>query len=220
MTSINKILFLFLSSAFINCQGPDNCIPNLNQLPEYGRKKKCQEEINIDTDFISSCDKDFKDRKTAAKYYVTRAWDYFNLGKLDTAMFRFNQAWMLDSTNADIYWGFGNILGMKKQFNESIHFFEKSIKINPTSPIVFECISKSYCQLFVKDTIMDNLEKAISYLKTSIAMNPNVARTYGNLTGLYIYYLQKDSANKYLAITDKLDSSAVNPEVRAILTKD
>jgi hypothetical protein len=62
------------------------------------------------------------------------------------------------------------------------------------------------------------LRRAISYLKTAIAMNPNIARTYGNLTGLYIYFLQKDSAIKYLAITDKLDSSAINPEVRAILT--
>jgi tetratricopeptide (TPR) repeat protein len=195
-------------------------VPNLNQLPEYGRQKKCQEEIDIDKEFFMSSDSNFKDRKKAAEYYVQRAWDYFNEGKLDTAMFRFNQAWMLDSTNADIYWGFGNLLGMKKQFKESITYFEKSLRLNPSNPTVFECISKSYGQLFVQDTSLVHLDKAISYLKTSISMAPNVARTYGQLTGLYTYYLQKDSALKYLAITDRLDSTAINPEVREILTKE
>ncbi len=220
MTLINKFLILFFIPILINCKGTNNCVADLNQLPEYGRQKKCQEEIEIDNKFIFSCDSSFKDRKKAAKYYVKRAWDYFDEGKLDTAMFRFNQAWMLDSTNADTYWGFGNLLGMKKQFKESITYFEKSIRLNPSNPTVFECISKSYGQLFVKDTNTVHLDKAISYLKTSISIAPNIARSYGQLTALYTYFLQKDSALKYLVITDRLDSTAINPEVRQILTKN
>jgi tetratricopeptide (TPR) repeat protein len=220
MTFTNKFIILSFTILLINCDGTNDCISNLNQLPEYGRQRKCQEEIEIDNEFLFSCDSSFKDRKEAAKYYVRRAWDYYGESKLDTAMFRFNQAWMLDSTNADVYWGFGTLLGMKKQFKESIPFFEKSIKLNPSNPIVFESISKSYGQMFVQDTNIVHLDKAIDYLKISISMAPNVARTYGHLTGLYIYFLQKDSALKYLAITDKLDSSAVNPEVRQILTQN
>jgi tetratricopeptide (TPR) repeat protein len=217
MKSQYKFIFLYLSFLLASCTRNDNCTPNLNQLPEYGRQKKCQEEIDIDNEFIFSCDSSYKNRKIAAKYYIKRAWDYFEEGKLDTSMFRFNQAWMLDSTNSDIYWGFGNLLGMKKQFKESIPFFEKSIKINPSNPRVFECISKSYGQLFVLDTNVAHLDLAINYLKTAISMDPNNPRLYGNLTGLYVYFLQKDSATKYLNITDKLDTSAVNPEVRKIL---
>ncbi len=47
-------------------------------------------------------------------------------------MMRFNQAWLLDSLNADIYWGFyGNLLGRGKF--KSIPLFDRSIKINPSN---------------------------------------------------------------------------------------
>ena len=55
----------------------------------------------------------------------------------------------------------------------------------------FESISKSYGELFVEDTNMVHLDKAIAYIKTSISMAPNVARTYAHLTALYVYFLQK-----------------------------
>jgi len=37
------------------------------------------------------------------------------------------------------------------------------------------------------------------------------------LTVAYSYFNQKDSARKYLEITDRLDPKAVNPEVREML---
>ena len=63
------------------------------------------------------------------------------------------------------------------------------------------------------------LDKSISYLKKSLALNPANARAYGQLTSAYSYCVQKDSAKKYMALTDKLDPKAVNPEVRMMLRK-
>ena len=219
MTLTNRFIILFSFSLLISCKGTDHCVADLNQTPEYGRQKKCPEEIEIDNKFIFSCDSSFKDRKKAAKYYVKRAWDYFDEGKLDTAMFRFNQAWMLDSTNADTYWGFGNLLGTKKQFKESIVYFNKSIRLNPNNATVWECMGKSYGQLFFLSKNVSQLDTCINYLKHSLQIDPANARVYGQLTACYSYYMQKDSALKYLAITDTLDSTAINPEVRQILTK-
>ena len=216
MRLLSKFIAIYFGFCAISCV-TENCVPDLNQLPEYGRQTKCQKEIEKDNKFILKCDSSFKDRKIAAKYYIKRAWNYFDEGKLDTAMFRFNQAWMLDSANADIYWGFGTLLGTRKQFKESIPFFKKSIKMNSLNPRVFESISKSYGQLFVRDTNMTHLDLAIDYLKTAISMDADNPRLYGKLTGLYVYFLQTDSARKYLNITDKLDSTAVNSEVREIL---
>jgi tetratricopeptide (TPR) repeat protein len=218
--TLTRQCIIYLSFLLTSCEWTYQCTPDLNQLPEYGRQKKCEQEIAIDNEFILTCDTKFKDRKTAAKYYIKRAWDYFEEGKMDTAMFRFNQAWMLDSTNADIYWGFGNLLGTKKQFKESILFFNKSIKLNPNNATVWECVGKSYGQLFFLSKKVDQLDTCIDYLKHSLQLDPTNARVYGQLTASYSYFMQKDSALKYLAITDKLDSSAVNPEVRAILTNN
>lgn len=133
-------------------------------------------------------------------------------------MMRFNQAWLLDSTNADAYWGFGNLLGIQNQLKESIPFFERSIKLNPNNPRVWESASTSYGQLFVKTNDVELLKTSINYLKKAIQLEPN-ARTYGQLTAAYTYFMQKDSARKYLAITDELDPKAIHPEVRKILNE-
>src|SRR5688572_25697939 len=94
----NLVLFFF---CLIGCGHDVPCISTLNQIPEFGRQKKCKEAIMADDKFLAFCDSNFADRKEAAKYFVSRAWDFFNENKLDTSMFRFNQAWLLDTTNAE-----------------------------------------------------------------------------------------------------------------------
>ena len=52
----------------------------------------------------------FKDDKTAASDYLIKlGFNYMYKRDLKTAMYRFNQAYLLDSTNSDIYWGYGAI---------------------------------------------------------------------------------------------------------------
>ncbi len=92
----------------------------------YGEVKKCPEQIEIDNDFLADCDKQFKNRKSAAEYYIQSAWDFFYKNDNVTSMKRFNQAWLLDKQNADIYWGFGNLLGKNGGYEKSIKFFELS----------------------------------------------------------------------------------------------
>jgi len=185
----------------------------------YGGKKKCEEQLQIDKDFIAECDKIFKNKDEATQYHIDKAWGYFYNNLLDTAMMRFNQAWLLDSSNADVYWGFGVILGTQKKYEESLSFFAKSIKLNPNNPKVWECASTSYGQLFHKTLNEKFLDTCCFYLKHSIQLNPNNAETYNKLTAFYCYYLQKDSARKYFKITNKLDSTIVTSDVRKILNK-
>lgn len=43
------------------------------------------------------------------------------------AMRRFNQAWLLDPTNPEIYWGFGSILHDQEKMCEAMTHFEKAV---------------------------------------------------------------------------------------------
>jgi len=186
----------------------------------YGVQTKCQEQLKDDKKFISECDAQFKDRKIAAKYHVDKGWEYFYKTDYETSMKRFNQAWLLDSLNADVYWGFGNLLGTKHEFRESVPLFEKSIKLNPNNPKVYECIATSYGQLFFETKDVGLLNKTIDNLKTLVQLDPKSASAFGQLTGAYCYFTQKDSARKYLVLTEKLDPKAVEPEVRKMLTEN
>ena len=218
MTKLTGFTFLFLSLILFSCHSTEKCPDGINLLPMYGGQTKCEEQLNDDKKFISECDTEFKDRKIAAKYYVNKGWEYFYKPDYETSMKRFNQAWLLDSLNADTYWGFGNLIGTQQKFQESLPLLEKSIELNPDNPKVYECIATTYGQLFFETKDVELLNKSIDNLKIAIQLDPKSASAFGQLTNAYSYFTQKDSARKYMILTDKLDPKAVNPDVRKMLT--
>lgn len=125
----------------------------------------------------------------------------------------------MDSMNADVYWGFGNIVGMKGEFDESLTFLEKSLTLNPNNARVWEFASTSYGQQFFNTKNKVLLKKSIEYLKRSVDIDPTSARTFGQLAAAYSYFYQKDNAKKYLKIADNIDPTTINPEVRELLMK-
>ncbi len=196
-----------------------NCPEGINLIPKYGSKKKCAEQLQSDSDFITDCLKQFSDRKTAAHYFVRKGWEYFYKNDPETAMKRFNQAWLLDSLNAETFWGFGNLIGMKSSFEESIKLLEHSIALDPNNSSVYESLAVSLGQLFYKTKNIEYLNKMTNALKKSLSINPKNVRALGQLTAAYSYFVQKDSAVKYLKLTDQLDPAAVDPEVRKLILK-
>jgi len=130
---------------------------------------------------------------------------------------RFNQAWLLDSLNSEIYWGFGDNLGTQGKYKESLPFFERSLKLNPNIARVWLDASTSYGNVFGQTHDQKYLDEAIDALKHAVKLEPNNAKYYSQLTFAYSYSMQKDSARKYMAIADKIDPNAVNPQVRKML---
>lgn len=210
---------VFLCFLFTSCAHSQECIDGINKLPMYGSVKKCKEYIDDDKKFIAECDKQYKSRKAAAEHMVMRGWQYLYSKKLDTSMMRFNQAWLLDSLNADVYWGFGNLLGMQGKFKESIPFFERSVKLNPSNAKALQDMSTSYGNVFFQTKDVKYLDLTIKALKAAAVLDAKNPVVYGQLTAAYTYFTQKDSARKYLRLADKLDPKAVNPEVRKMLSR-
>jgi tetratricopeptide (TPR) repeat protein len=215
---MNKILLLTsISLLFMGCLSAQDCKEGINLLPMYGGLAKCEQQMNSDKEFLATADSKFKDRKTAALFYLDLGWNYFYKNDLETSMMRFNQAWLLDSLNADIYWGFGNLLGRNNQAEASLPFFEKSLRLKPDNARLYESLATSYGQLFVATQNPARLNKAIEALKNANRLDKSNPRILSQLTSAYSYFNQKDSANKYLRLTDKIDPKAINPQVRALL---
>ncbi len=149
---------------------------------------------------------------------ISLGWQYFYEKKLDVAMKRFNQAWLLDSLNADVYWGFGNLVGMQGKFMESISLFEKSLKLNPNNAKVLLSASISYGNAFYQSKDVKYLNTSIELLKRAVVVEPKNPQLYAQLAASYTYFTQRDSALKYLKIAEKLDPKSINPEVKKILT--
>jgi len=217
MLKISK-LYLVLFLCIVGCSSAEECPENINLLPMYGTEPKCQEQIDTDKKFIDEVNKKFKNNKIAAEYYIDKGWEFLYKEDYQSAMKRFNQAWLLDSTNAKIYWGFGNVLGIQRDFINSTKFLEKSIRLDSTNAVLYEDNAMSYAQLFVVTNDSLYLNKSIKNFKTAIHLEPNNARVLGQLTTAYVYANKMDSANYYLHLMDKIDSKAINSEIRNILS--
>lgn len=106
---MKTFLFFFTIGMLLGCAGPGK----INLLPMYGHQPKAQYFIDADNKFITEAIEEHGSADSASRHCVKMGWAYFYRKDINTAMKRFNQAWLLDSLNPDIYWGFGSILGVK-----------------------------------------------------------------------------------------------------------
>jgi len=210
---IHLLLSLLLVSA--SCGGYSDCPEGINLLPMYGNAVKCPEQLELDKRFIETADKDFGgDRKKATEDQIARAWRYYEQRDEKTAMKRFNQAWLLDSTNADVYWGFGSLLGNQEKEEEALLMFKKSLRLNPANAIVWASAGQAHGSIYMNGGEGDNLDSCIYYFRRSYELDPSNGKTISKSTIAYTEAMEADSAKKYLAITDKIDPELVSGEIR------
>lgn len=207
-----------LSISFIICFLFTSCLKtpcpkNIDLQPMYGHLQKCNDQIAEDNQFLLNCDSVYSSRKEASTDMLRYAWRHYVNGDLDSAMKRFNQAWLLDSLNADVYRGFGEVLVEKDNFQESVQYFDKSIELNPSRAESYKSLALVYSSVFAETKVKENVSKSIELLKKAVNINPMDAISYNYIIDNYIELNQLDSASKYLNIVEALDPSLVKPEV-------
>ena len=201
------------------CLAQVECISGINEQPLYGEVEKCPQQLEADSIFLKKVDQTFDNRKDAIQYHLNEGWKYFYQNEYKIAVRRFNKAWLMDSLNAEIYWGFGNLLGMLEKYEESLRFFHISISLDSTNAKVWESASTNYGNLYYQTEEMKYLNKTIEYLKKSVHYEPNNGSAYARLTEAFAYVPQVDSAKKYLRITDSIDPSLITSGLRQYLNQ-
>src|ERR1700759_4490052 len=77
--------------------------------PEYGNVHKDPELIKLDQKLIDDEVKQEGTHRKASDHLIELGFNNLYSGDIKTAMYRFNQAWLLDPKNANVYWGYGAI---------------------------------------------------------------------------------------------------------------
>ena len=85
---------------------------SINELPMYGGQHEPTVEEN--KEFSSDA--------------AQRGWKAYYQGDFDTAIKRFNQAWMFNRENPEAYWGFGLIMGQRASHEDTKENLEESIR--------------------------------------------------------------------------------------------
>jgi tetratricopeptide (TPR) repeat protein len=186
------IIFSFLSLSYLSSA------QTINHLPEYGHTLKSKELLKADSLFIKSESKKYGNRKKASQRYTDLGWHYFQKGINDTAMFRFNQAWLLDSLNAGAQYGFAVLEGKQQKFKESLKYFEKSNALNPTAQKFLPDWALSLLNVYEIEQDQKYVDKAEQVLDKFLKKDTTYAYAY-NLRAVCSFY-KKDYPQAWVYI--------------------
>lgn len=193
-----SIFLIFHSVAFASDR-PEN------ELPMYG---------GLDKSHIKP------DKKMSAEV-AQLGWKYFYNGDYDTAIKRFNQAWMFDHNNSDALWGFGLVMGNRAtqeeplfNINESIRCLNLAKSVAPDNGLILGDLAYSYTFLGaqLKEEGKDSQEpfdKAEKLFQEASKIEPKHPLIYSNWS---ILEYQKGNYSKARKLLDQAKEYGFKPE--------
>lgn len=113
------------------CSSPPAPV-RIDNLPMYGQPEIPRPTMfkQADEAFVRNAAAGFGgDRKLASLAWTDRGDHFLAEHNLDYAMRRYNQAWLLDDTNYEVYWGFGRVLAAQQKFDAAITHLKKAIEL-------------------------------------------------------------------------------------------
>ena len=170
---------------------------NIRLLPEYGNIPKTDEMKKIDRDFIRESLLQEGTAHKASEHHIDLGFQYLYRRDLKTAMYRFNQAWLLEPKNEDVYWGFGAIYFAFNDYGNAFKMYDKGLALNPKSSKILTDKATVYLAMLNDKFDNDILNKAIDLFKKSYSIDPKDQNTTFKLSTLYFSINDCKNATKY-----------------------
>lgn len=187
---------------------------NMRLLPKYGHQQKTEEQKQLDEKFIKETIEleKFKGNRTAASnHMISIGFTYLYRGDIKTAMYRFNQAYLLDSLNTDIYWGYGAVYMTLGNYEKAKEQYEVGLSQNPNNSHLLTDLGTYYMAQYFpmlmmpenefvknpKEQAANLLDSALTYLNKSYKVDPNDQNTTFKLSTSYYYIGDCDNAWKF-----------------------
>src|SRR5688572_5950305 len=170
---------------------------NKRLLPRYGHLPKTEDEIKADSGFIRQImsQPQFKTRREASNHLIQLGFNYYYRDDLKTAMFRFNQAYLLDTTNTDIFWGYGAIYMRFGYLGLAADQYETGLKIDSTNTHLWTDYATIFLGQYYRLETEESLDKAIQYFEKSYKLNPKDVNTVYKLS--ISYWNKNDCKNAW-----------------------
>lgn len=192
---------------------------NIRLRPKYGHIPKTEEQKKLDESFINETMKQesFKgDRTAASNHLITLGFSYLSRGDAKTAMYRFNQAYLLDSLNTDIYWGYGAVYMSLGNQEEAVQQYQEGLSQNPNNTHLLTDLGTYYLGQYYllkskhKEIATTNLDTAISYMLKSYELDNKDQNTTFKLSVCYWNKSDCDNAWRYYNECKALGGQPIN----------
>jgi Tfp pilus assembly protein PilF len=197
----------------------DESKSNIRLLPEYGNFTKTKEQREADDNFIKLSLQQDGTREKASNHMVDLGFNYLYKNDLRTAMYRFNQAWLLNPENENAYWGFGAIYFMFGDFENAMTQYSKGLRINPKSSNILTDKATIYLTKFNTNGGKINLDSATRIFNRSYLADPKNQNTLFKLSACYFMNNNCNDALKYYKECQALGGRPITKEYTEALKK-
>ena len=176
---------------------------DMRLLPKYGNLEKTKKQKKADVIFIDSMRKQDSSYRKASDRFIRLGFYFLFNNDLKAAMYRFNQAYLLDSNNTDIYWGFGDVYMTLGQYQKAKKQYEEGLKINPDNTHLLTDYGTYFLWQYAtlkpidKEKAMVKLDSAMTYMTKSYNLDSTDQQTVFKLSILYWNKVDCDNAWKY-----------------------
>ena len=186
-------------------------IDDFRMLPKYGNVEKSEEHLKADQEFIDSMLKTGRTKEMGSSEMIDKGFEYLYKGDPKTAMYRFNQAYLLNPENNLIYWGYGSIYMYFGKYKLAREQYKEGLQKDPNQHMVLTDLGTTYLGDFYTDGTNDlkNIEEAISIFKRSFDIDPTYESTTYKLSISYLLLKDCENARKFLKITQDLGGNNI-----------
>ncbi len=166
--------------------------------------------------------KKFVSAEAASDYLIQQGAQYLYQDDLVTAMHRFNQAYLMDSTNTDIYWGYGEVYAAMGQHMPAREQYLQGLALDPQNDRLLTANGTTYlAEYYLNMSKNPNLAKtkldtAVQLMQRAYALEPTSGNTNYKLSICYYNQNKCPLAWKHLRIAEALQ----HPDVTRAYKKD
>ena len=158
-------------------------------LPMYGQPGIVRPDAlkKADALFARQATTEYGSPGAASRVWAAQGWASLRNGKPELALQQFNQAWLLDSQNYQVFWGFGAILSEQGRLGEAIEQLEVASRLvdEPAQKVaLLSDLGSVYSELAARlpeDKQLDRAQHFISANRRfteSLEIDPNYAPSW------------------------------------------
>jgi len=166
---------------------------NIRLNPKFGNAVKSERQKEADQQLIDDYLKQQGSHHKASEVLIKLGFDYLYRGDFRTAMYRFNQAWLLEPKNENVFWGYSAVYFTLGNHEMAMEQLNEGLILNPNSSNILTDKATIYYAKFQTSNDPKDLSAALDLLNQSYKIDSTNQNTLFKLS--VVYLMKKDCKN-------------------------
>ncbi|MCB2377070.1 tetratricopeptide repeat protein [Hymenobacter sp. BT635] len=172
------------------------------ERPRYAGRPQTTAQRQADQAFVAQAVEQHKTRAAAAENYVDEGWGAFYQEKFGQALQHYNRAWLLDSANADVYYGLSAYLSKRGTPAEARRYFQ----LGQQRDVRNRGALKYYTRMADLQEKLGDQAGVIASAQQALKLEPKEASAYRRLGAAHMARQDTANARRYFS-----QALALNP---------